>query len=663
MYRYYYRIFVCQLILAALLTQPGAAQKIIRLVAPGKALHFSFQIIKGRAFYTVAYKGKPLIRHSPLGLSFNHHLFDHQLQNRAPVYAAGVERYQLIAGKKKDVQEPFSEVVIPLMQQGNPANAVNFHVRAFNGGIAFRYEFLKRDSTSMLVLNDEQTCFNVTGDPVIRTLFLPGFTSSHEGLYTTLPFSRLPEQQLMDMPGLIEFPSPVFMAITEASLVDYAGMYLVKRNGMLQSALSPWPADSTLKVKAGLPHHSPWRVLLISDRIGDLIESNIITALNEPCRIQDLSWLKPGKTTFPWWNGNVVPDTLNAPGNNFITQQYYIDFCARNGIAYHSVVEYGLHQWYRDDGAGFMPGPNADVTSPVPGLDMQAVCDYAKQKGVGIRVWAHWAALYAKLDSALAIFEKWGISGMMVDFMDRDDQQMVNMQIEMLQKAAAHHIHIQFHGAYKPTGVNRTYPNELTREGTLNYENNKWNRQGISPDHDLDIVFTRMLAGSTDYHMGGFRAVTPDKYRAQYTRPLMLGTRAHMLGMYVVLENYLGMVCDYPEAYEGERGFDFVQTVPTTWDDTKVLAGAVGKFVVIARRKGNQWFVGGINNHEARTLTIPFTFLEGRYRVTIYHDGPEDATNPNAVEIEQREVTGKDSCVVLLSPGGGVAISMMPLPR
>src|SRR6266700_3093559 len=168
---------------------------------------------------------------------------------------------------------------------------------------------------------------------------------------------------------------------------------------------------------------------------------------------------------------------------------------------------------------------------------------------------------------------------MMVDFMDRDDQKMVNMQMEILQKAAAHHLHIQFHGAYKPTGINRMYPNELTREGTLNYENNKWSDEGLTPDHDLDIVFTRMLAGSTDYHMGGFRAVPPEKYRAQYTRPLMLGTRAHMLGMYVVLENYLDMVCDYPEAYEGQKGFDFIKAVPTIWDDTKVIDAAVGRYM------------------------------------------------------------------------------------
>jgi alpha-glucosidase len=425
----------------------------------------------------------------------------------------------------------------------------------------------------------------------------------------------------------------------------------------LISKLSPLPNQTAIKVKGKLPHNSPWRVLMLSDRIGALIESNILTDLNEPCKINDVSWIMPGKTTFPWWNGNVVPDTLNAPGNNFVTAQYYIDFCARNGLQYHSVVEYGLHQWYTDDGVGFAPGPHADVTVPVPGLNMKEICDYANQHGVGIRVWVHWAALYPKLDTAFAIFEKWGIRGMMVDFMDRDDQEMVNIQTEMLQKAAAHHMHIQFHGAYKPTGLNRTYPNEFTREGTMNYETNKWNPTGLTPDHDINMPFTRMLAGSTDYHLGGFRAVPEDQFKTQYTRPLMLGTRCHMLAMYVVLENYLQMVCDYPAAYEGEPGFDFIKEVPTTWDKTMVIDAEVSKYICIARRKDKDWYVGTITNHEARKINIPLNFLEGgNYVATIYTDANDIDKHPNHLTREIKSVTKKDVLHINISSGGGSVI-------
>jgi alpha-glucosidase len=429
----------------------------------------------------------------------------------------------------------------------------------------------------------------------------------------------------------------------------------LKDKDELLCKLSPLPGQDLIKVKAGLPHQSPWRVLMISDRIGALIESNLLTNLSPPRAIQDLSWLRPGKTTFPWWNGNVVPDTLNAPGNNFVTQQYYIDFCARNGIDYHSVVEYGLHQWYVDDGIPFSPGPHADVTRAVPGLDMKEVCDYAKSKGVGIRVWVHFFALYPKLDTAFALFEKWGISGMMVDFMDRDDQEMVNMQTEILQKAAAHHLHIQFHGAYKPTGLSRTYPNEFTREGTLNYESNKWSKR-VTPDHDIQFPFTRMLAGSTDYHLGGFRFVTDSAFIVQYTRPLIISTRCHMLGMYVVLENYLGMVCDYPAAYEGQPGFEFICGVPTVWDQTKVLDAKVGEYILIARKKNNQWWAGAINNHQARTMNFNLAFLDpGEYEMTMFRDAPDSDQNPNHLIKEVMTVNNGKILRFNLSGGGGAA--------
>ncbi|RYG42700.1 MAG: glycoside hydrolase family 97 protein, partial [Chitinophagaceae bacterium] len=336
---------------------------------------------------------------------------------------------------------------------------------------------------------------------------------------------------------------------------------------------------------------------------------------------------------------------------------YYIDFCARNGIEYHSIVESSGHEWYTNDGQGYQPGPNVDVTKPVPGIDMEQICDYANSKGVGVRVWVHWKALYPKLDTAFKLFEKWGLKGMMVDFMDRDDQEMTNIKEEILIKAAKHKLHIQFHGAEKPTGLSRTYPNEFTREGTLNYEVNKWDKR-VTPDHDLNIVFTRMLAGPTDYHLGGFRAVPDSIFKVQYTRPLMMGTRCHMLAMYVVLENYQGMVCDYPSAYEGQPGFEFLKIAPTTWDETKVLDAKLGSHVIIARKKDNEWFVGGITNHEARELLVPFNFLAaGEYTVTIYSDGPETG-DPNQLTKRTVIVKNTDSIRVRLNGGGGMTMQI-----
>lgn len=626
----------------------------LHVASPNNKLVFNFKLINKSAFYSVSYKGKTIVDYSSLSLEFDNGKFETNLKLNKPFYRDTAEDYELVVGKTSHVHTRYRELKIPLEEINAPHRKIDIAVRVFDDGVAFRYEFPKQQNWTKYTLLDEVTTFKLAGNPIVHALFLPNYTSSHEGFYTTTSFSKAVPDSLMDMPALFELPGNIYVGITEAELIDYAGMYLTKHNGVLVSKLSPLPNQTAIKVKEVLPHRSPWRVMLISDRIGALIESNIITTLNEPCKINDVSWLKPGKTTFPWWNGNVVPDTLNAPGNNFVTAQYYIDFCARNGLEYHSVVEYGLHQWYVDDGMNFQPGPHADVTTPVPGLDMKQICEYAKQVGVGVRVWVHWAALYPKLDTAFALFEQWGLKGMMVDFMDRDDQEMVNIQTEILQKAAEHHLHIQFHGAYKPTGLSRTYPNEFTREGTLNYETDKWDSQGLSPSHDINIPFTRMLAGSTDYHLGGFRAVLQSKYRTQYTRPLVLGTRCHMLGMYVVLENYLQMVCDYPEAYEGEPGFEFIKQIPTTWDETKVPDAKVGEYITIARRKNQDWYVGTITNDTARSLVTSLNFLgDGKYMATIYTDAPDANTNPNHLTKQERVVTSKDFINVQLAAGGG----------
>lgn len=636
-----------------------SAQKTNTLLSPDKQLSYDLRLTSEGPQYGIRYKGNPVIAPSLMKVSFGTGgYFSTGLKPGKPVFQSGEEKYELKVGRTRFVNDAYNEMLIPLTESGSPFRTMHIRIRAFNDGIAFRYEFPADANAPVLIVHDELTQFAFPGDPVALALLLPDYTTSHEGEYTHVPVSAIPQDTLADMPALFELPGKVYAVITEAALSDYAGMYLGKDHGILCSKLSPLPGKNGTKVITDRTRHSPWRVIMISDRIGRFQETNILTSLNEPCKINDLSWIKPGKTTFPWWNGNVVPDTINAPGNNFVTNQYYIDFCARNHIQYHSVVEYGLHQWYTDDGINFQPGPHADVTRPVPGLNMKEICDYAHTKAVDVRVWVHWAALYPKLDSAFAIFEQWGLSGMMVDFMDRDDQEMVRIQEEILQKAAAHHLHIQFHGAYKPTGMQRTYPNEYTREGTLNYEVNKWDKR-ITPDHDLNIVFTRNLAGSTDYHLGGFRAVPDQQFRVQYTRPQMLGTRCHMLGMYVVLENYLAMVCDYPEAYEGQPGFEFIQQVPTTWDQTKVLQAALQQYIVTARQKGSDWYIGAINNHEARKISVRLDFLgSGTYTATIFRDAAGTDQHPNELVKEARTVTGNDTITLELAAGGGAAIQL-----
>jgi alpha-glucosidase len=607
------------------------------------------------------------------------------------VYREGKDDYTLPVGRNSVVHDRYNEYTIPLEETTGRHRRLSLVVRLYDDGLAFRWIFPALPNRNSFRLVAENTGFRLEGDPIVLASFLPGFTTSHENRYTRQPFSAVKPDTLMDMPVFLQWPGgdgnptgngyagqpgSLYMVITEAQLTDYAGMYLVKHDGMLKSELSPLPggpaivetspvaatAHNAVRVKAGLPHRSPWRVVFIGERPGAFLESNLLTDLNEPCAIKDLSWLHPGKTDFHWWNGDILPDTTISPGINFETNQYYIDFCARNGIDYHTVIGFGGTAWYVNDGVSYDAGPHSDPSRPIPGLDMKQICDYAASKGVGIRVWVHWKALWPHIDTAFARLERWGIRGMMVDFMNRDDQEMVNVQTTILRKAAQHHLHIQFHGAYKPTGLIRTWPNELTREGTLNYENDKWN-DPITPDDDLNVVFTRLMAGATDYHLGGFRAATPGGYRPQFTRPLVLGTRCHMLAMYVVLESYLPMVCDYPAAYEGQAGFDFLKSVPSTWDETRVPVAIPREWVAIARRKGNDWYVGAINNHAAREADIPLSFLPaGNYEATIYADAPDADKDPNHLVVVTRTVGPADSVRLSMAGGGGQAIRIRRVP-
>ena len=653
-----------------------SAQKNIVLTSPDGNIRFNLTISKNLPEYSVTFMTEKLVEHSTLNLVFDDGKpFENYIQLRPPIVISGRDNYKLIVGKTSAVMQRFNQATFFLTGVKQSRYRINIEVKVFDDGVAFRYVFPIQNGKTSYALLSEQTQFNVAGNPIVKALQLSNFTTSHEGLYSTIPYKKIKADTLLDIPALFQFPNNTFMAVTEAALLDYAGMYLVKRNGILTSQLSPLPTPSgdggrkgSIKVKATLPHASPWRVLLIGNKIGTLIESNMLTSLCPPLALKETSWIQTGTTTFPWWNGTVIPDTVKG-GNNFETNKYYIDFCAANNVRYHTVVEYGGHEWYSNDGEGYQPGKNFDVTKPVDGLDMKQVCDYAHSKGVGVRVWVHWKALYPKLDTAFALFEKWGLAGMMVDFMDRDDQEMVNIQTEILQKAAAHHLHIQFHGAYKPTGLHRTYPNEFTREGTLNYETYKWDTT-LTVDDDLNIVVTRMLAGSTDYHLGGFHAfgmphtAGRGAFKVQSTRPFVMGTRCHMLGMYVVLENYQGMLCDYPDAYIGQPGFEVLQHMPVTWDETKVLEAEVGKYIAIARRNKNSWYIGTITDSIARKISINLNFLPaGKYVATMYSDAAD--ANENANHLTQQNIMVDKNKIIPLSlaAGGGNIVILKKLKK
>ena len=647
---------IAVLVLLAISVSPLFAH---RVSSPSGKITIEVKVQSKRPVYSISYAGKTVIAPSEVGFDFAEEYFGEGVAMGKVSRRKVNDDYNLPVGKTSHVHAVSNEMTVPLVEKTGLKRRVNMVVRAFDDAVAFRYEF--PEGNNQLAIKNEVLDINPAGDPMFTALPLPAFINTHEGRYTIGKIAALEEGKIMDMPITMEFPGHIIMSVTEANLRDYSGMYLVRKGNKLTSRLSPRMDHPELSVIANRPHKTPWRVFFVSNKAGDIIASNVLTTLCDPCTAEDLSWLKPGKTTFPWWNDTCVPDTTFQAGNNFLTAKYYIDFAADSGLDYHSVYGYGDMPWYFDDGPSFgWAGPNADLTRPVGQLDFPAVCRYAHHRGVDIHVWLNWRALYKDIDRVFDKFNEWGVKGMMVDFMDRDDQEMILIQEDILRKAMEHKLFIQFHGASKPSGLVRTYPNEFTREGTLNYEVYKWDGLTLGPDHDISMPFTRMVAGAADYHLGGFRAVTTEEYKPRFHRPLVTCTRAHMLGMYIVLESYLQMVCDDPEAYRNQPGFKFLCGIPTNWDETVVPAAEVNKYAVIARRHGKDWFIGAINNSEARTLEIPLDFLgNGIFTAEICSDAPDSAENPNHILESSMDVQG-GTLTISLASGGGFAAKISP---
>jgi alpha-glucosidase len=635
--------------------------------SPDQRIRITLRVSNDRVTYKVDRDGQPVVAPSALAV---------QLAGIGAV-ATGVnidtvtqrtidESSDLIWGKTRRIRDHCHLAIVRL--KSNADLEWDIELRAYDDGVALRYGFPRQEKLSELAIEGEATEFRLARDPSILFMPLAGFTTSHEALYERKPLSQLPKDQLLAVPLLAVWEDGRAAAITEARLRSFAGMYLERpagaRTDVLRSRLSPLPDKPDAVVVARTPQWSPWRVVLLADRAGELIESNVLLVLNEPPE-GDFKWLKPGKTTFPWWNGTIEHGPPSTPEHNFAVNKAYIDFCARHNIAYHAICSVaGNRPWYVQLDPGFaQPQADTDILQPRPDIDLPRILEYARQKGVGIRLWVNWKPLKDKLDEAFAAYERWGVKGLMIDFMDRDDQQMVEWQERALRAAAKHKLHVQFHGSYKPSGEQHTYPNLFNREGVLNLEYLKWS-DSCAPPHNVNVAYTRLLAGPVDYHLGGFRAAARDKFQPRDLLPLVLGTRCHHLALYIVYENPLPMLADVPEAYEGQPGFDFLVDVPTTWDETRFVAGEVGEYVVVARRSGDNWYVGGITNWTRRDLSLPLDFLsDGQFEGSLYGDSSLDGRKPNELRRETRQLSAKTTLDIRLASGGGFVAIMRPVAK
>lgn len=540
--------------------------------------------------------------------------------------------------------------------------------RAYNDGVAYRFFTKKKDS---IVIQSEEANFNFTDDD---SAFIPYANQPHnhdkyecsfENTYQHIRLSQFVKDTVAFAPVLIELANNKKAVITEADLEDYAGMFLT--NGKTANGLSGDFAPYVLEDKRG-GHNNlqafvtkradyiaktqgtrsfPWRVVIISASDKDLLNNDMVYRLASPSRVEDVSWIKPGKVAWDWWNDWNISHVDFKAGINTETYKYYIDFAAANHIEYILLDE----GWAN----------SLDIMQIVPEINLQEIIDYGKQKNVGVWLWGGWLPLDKKIDEALSKYSKMGIKGFKIDFMDRDDQKMVQFFYRMAKKAAEYHLLIDYHGAYKPTGMQRTFPNILNVEAVHGMEQLKWSNPDM-PKFDVTIPFIRMVAGYMDYTPGAMRNANKENFRPIFSQPMSQGTRCHQLAMYVIYEAPFEMLSDNPTIYMREQeSVNFMSTVPTTFDETVALDGKVGEYAAIARRKGDTWYVGAMSNWNARDITIDLSFLKaGNYEAEIYKDGINADRDATDYKREVIKVSSSDKLNVHLGSGGGWVARIYP---
>jgi alpha-glucosidase len=640
-----------------------AQQKILK--SPDGQLIVSFEtisanrtVVSGKLVYSVIFQGKPLIDKSALRL---------ELQNQASLGSdvkivntktSTINRnYKLIVGKTSFVRDHYNSLQIELEENGYLPRKLTIEARAYNDAIAFRYLIPEQANFHEFSLVSEGTEFRISKDATTYSLLLPDFKTPYESEFIKLPISALSNQGgdgsslMIGLPALMEVPGVAWLAITEADLRGNSSMYLTANPSeswtghWFNSILAPQAEDSTICISGKLPHNFAWRVLMVSTEPGKLIESNVITSLNPETALEDISWIHAGKASWNWWSGSIGTDGKDAYTTE--NMKNYVDFAAKSGFEY-MLIDGG---WSASD----------DITKMNGRVDVPEVVEYAKSKNVKIWIWLNYLDALRQMDEAFPLYEKWGVSGLKIDHVKRDDQKGIDFYYQAAEKAAQHHLMLDIHGSTKPSGISRTYPNLLGYEGVLGMEQSKAGARD-NPESHVMLPFTRMLVGFMDYTPGGFNNVTKEEFEPRMEQPMVMGTRAHHLAMYVVYEAPFQMVSDHPGAYKNQPSFQFIKDVPATWDETKVLNGIPGEYVTIVRRSGDEWFLGSMSNWTPRQIGISLSFLgEDRYVADIYMDAPDSDRLPKSIVIKKETVSKNQQLKIQLASGGGYAVRFKPL--
>lgn len=549
--------------------------------------------------------------------------------------------------KFKTINNKYSELELEL-------NSIAVFFRAYNNGIAWRYQ--TRIKNEITVLNENLEL----GFPEKSMVYFPEekrFFSHNERYYLYEQMDSISENRFCSLPALVEIPNGKKILITETDLEDYPGMWLQGSGRNRLNAIFPGYAiveeqlnDRSVKVseyagylaKTKGKRTFPWRILAIANSDGELITNHLSYQLAHPSVIEDPSWIKPGKVAWDWWNANNIYGVDFKAGVNTETYKYYIDFASKYGIEY-IILDEG---WYE----------LGDLLKINPDINMEEILAYGKEKNVGIILWVVWKTLWDQWDASFDQFEKWGVKGIKVDFMQRDDQWMVNYYYKVAEEAANRHMLVDFHGAYKPAGLRRKYPNVITREGVRGLEQSKW-CEDQTPKHNVTLPFIRMVAGPMDYTPGAMINAQAKNFEPIFNRPMSMGTRCHQLAMYVVYESPLQMLADNPSNYYKEpECMEFLAAVPTVWDTTIVVSAKIADHILIARKRGDDWFIGGMTNENSRKLNLDLSFLgSSKYKMIAFADG-ENADRFASDFTKTSDVVSSEQIIeIQLAPGGGWA--------
>ncbi|MBB6127154.1 glycoside hydrolase family 97 protein [Mucilaginibacter lappiensis] len=635
----------CVLVIVVSLAVPSFAQ-IFKLASPDKRTvveisnHTSLQ-------YTVSSNGLTIIHPSSLGFEFK----DEPTIGADMSVTGHVEHsinqtwMPVVKTKHQVITDRYNELVLSLAEKSGQMRRMNVYFRVYNDGIAFRYQLFGADKIGDRQITRELTSFNLPALAKAWVADYGSYTSSQETEFWSRSLNHITEKTIAGLPLLIEVDQRHYAAITEANIDNYPGFYIgslktdTNANGQIDliTKLSPLPGENESGVKARFTNNllTPWRVVMLADSPGKLIESELIQNLNPPCALKDAGWIKPGMSAWDnWWSGDVKMDMP--------TIKKYIDLASVQHWPY-MLIDW---QWY-----GPFNKPEADITKPAPQLNMPEILAYAKAKKVKCWLWLYSTDVNRNdnFEKAFPIYEQWGIAGVKIDFMDRDDQQMVNWYRRIIKTAAKYHLMVDFHGAFKPDGIMRTYPNMITREGVLGEEYSKFSTR-ITAGHNTTLPFTRMLAGPMDYTPGGFLNVKKEEFRKGSPTQVM-NSRCAELAKFVIYESPFTVYCDAPEHILGSPGADFLSHMPTAWDDTRVLGGYPGEYIIIAKRSGKDWYIGAMTNDSERTIQLKMDFLPlGKYTLSSWADV---ISSPQSLTRSKSAVSAGSVIHIRLDTAGG----------